>query len=161
VTSGVRYREKLWVPWYWWVLAAGFALSMLLAAAKFLGPAVGLGIGLGTMAVAGAILYAYSRTEVRVDDEGLHVGRALLEWPWLGAIAALDAEASRDRMGPGADARAWLCLRPYVPEVVEVTVADPADTHPYWLVATRHPQRLARVVRAQLPRADAAEDTVA
>lgn len=150
-SSDVRYREKLWVPWYWWVLAAGFALSMLLAAAKFLGPSVGLAVGAATMVIAGAILYGYGRTEVRVDAEGLHVGRALLGWAWLGDSEALDEAASRDRMGPRADARAWLCLRPYLPQVVEVTVADADDPHPYWLVGTRHPQRLVRVLRAGAP----------
>lgn len=144
----VRYRERLWVPWYWWALAAGFALSLLLAAAKFFGLGFGAAVGVATMGVAAAVLLGYGSTELRVDDDGFHVGPAMLGWPWLGDSKALDEDASQERMGPGADARAWLCLRPYLPCVVEVAVDDSADRHPYWLVGTRHPQRLVRVLRA-------------
>ncbi|HIT76119.1 MAG TPA: DUF3093 domain-containing protein [Candidatus Avipropionibacterium avicola] len=147
------YRETLTVPWYWWAVGAGFALSIFLAALRFFSPAVGLAAGVVTMLVIGLGLLAYGRTVVQVDAEGLHVGGALLAWPWLGTATALDRDGARERMGPGADARAWLLLRPYLVECVEVGVDDPDDTHPYWLVGSRHPQRLAAAIQQARPSA--------
>ncbi len=145
------YRETVAVPWYWWALGAGFAFSIFLAALRFFTPAIGLAGAVVTMLLIGLGLVAYSRTVIRVDTQGLWVGRGVLEWEWLGSATALSTEATRDRTGPGADARAWLFLRPFLDRGVEVAVVDPADRHPYWLVATRHPERLARAIEAARP----------
>ncbi|MPN07380.1 hypothetical protein SDC9_154650 [bioreactor metagenome] len=50
-------------------------------------------------------------------------------------------------MGAGADVQAFLATRPYIRRVVEVTLADPADPHPYWLISSRHPEELADAIR--------------
>ena len=42
-----------------------------------------------------------------------------------------------------ADARAYLLLRPYRKKAVKVSLSDPADPTPYWLVSTRRPDALA------------------
>ena len=55
----------------------------------------------------------------------------------------LDAAGTRARSGVEADARAHLVLRPWVSTTVELTLADPADPVPYWLVSTRRPGALA------------------
>ena len=58
----------------------------------------------------------------------------------------LDADQARRRAGVDADARAHLVLRPYVATAVEITLDDPADPVPYWLVSTRRPDALAAAV---------------
>ncbi len=45
--------------------------------------------------------------------------------------------------GVDADARAFLFTRPYLKRAVKVTVLDPGDRTPYWLISSRHPHRLA------------------
>ena len=49
--------------------------------------------------------------------------------------------------GVDADARAFLLTRPYLKRSVKITVQDPADRTPYWLVSTRHPRELADALR--------------
>ena len=34
--------------------------------------------------------------------------------------------------------------------LVRVDLNDPADPHPYWLVSTRHPERLADALRQEV-----------
>ena len=63
-------------------------------------------------------------------------------------MTALDAETTRLLAGRQADARAYLLLRPYLRRSVRVDVVDPADPTPYWLLATRHPDRLAAALSA-------------
>lgn len=140
--SGPRYRERLTVPIAWWVLSGLFALSLLLAFGFYLGPVWGVGSALISL-VAMAAVFAAAASRIVVDDTRLHVGRASIEFGYLGEVTALDASAARLRRGPKADARAFLALRPYVSTAVEITLTDPDDPAPYWLVASRRPQVLA------------------
>ena len=72
------------------------------------------------------------------------MGRAVIEHRYIGAAPrALDAAETRSRSVCEADARAHLVLRPYVSTAVEITLDDPADPVPYWLISTRRPTELA------------------
>jgi len=73
----------------------------------------------------------------------LHAGPAHISVDLLGPVEPLDAEETRRVHGVDADARAYLLTRPYLKRSVKVTVVDPADRTPYWLVSTRHPNELA------------------
>jgi len=145
--GSVRYRERLTVPIVWWVLSGLFALSMLLAVGLYVGPVWGICTALIIFAAVTAIFVA-AAIEVSVDQDWLRVGRASIELGYLGAAAALDAEAARRRQGPAADARAYLVLRSYISTAVEVTVTDADDPAPYWLVSTRRPRALTAALTA-------------
>ena len=75
------------------------------------------------------------------------IGRAVLELAYVSAVAGLDPEATAERSGPKADVRAHLVLRPYARSSIELTLHDPADPVPYWLVSTRRPAALAQAVQ--------------
>ena len=62
-------------------------------------------------------------------------------WRVFGTTRSADKAALL--RGPRADPAAHLFLRPYVKRAVYVGVADPSDGVPYWLISTRHPDRLA------------------
>ena len=56
-------------------------------------------------------------------------------------MLALDERQAAQLRGPKADPAALLLLRPYLKRAVYVGIADPGEGVPYWLVATRHPER--------------------
>jgi hypothetical protein len=143
------YTERLWVPVGWWVLTALFALSLLIAVLFYLGPVWGFGSGLLVMVVMGGAFLRYGREEIRVEPDRLWVGGANIEWEYVAEVRVLDEHATRRRRGPDSDARAYLVLRPYLNRAVEVTIADRTDPTPYWLISSRHPQRLAAAIAAQ------------
>jgi hypothetical protein len=145
----VLYRERLWVPLTWWLIGTFLALSVLVAVGAYLGPTTGLVAGLASMAVVGA-LFASAAVEIRLDPGELVVGRARIEIRFLGEATALDKAAAEHRTGPGADARAFLVVRPYIPGAVEITLDDRDDPAPYWLVSSRHPERLASAISAAI-----------
>jgi Protein of unknown function (DUF3093) len=147
------FRERLTVPIVWWVLAGLFALSVLLAVGAYLGPVWGVGTSVATLLVAAAIFGSASLV-ISVDAQETHVGRASIEHAYVAACRALNAEETRRRAGVEADARAHLVLRPYIKTAVEITLGDPDDPVPYWLVSTRHPHRLAAALQ------DAASSTL-
>jgi hypothetical protein len=142
----VRYRERLRAPIRWWVVAALLVASVFVAVDVPVGPRVSLPVTAVVAAGTAALLVRISRAEVVVDAGGLRAGRATLP-PWaIGDVEPLDAAATRRLRGPDADVRAYDLQRPWVATAVRVTVADPADPTPYWLVATRHPAELAQAL---------------
>jgi hypothetical protein len=138
----LRYRERLSVPVAWWVLSGLFALSMLVAFGFYLGPVWGLGTALGSFLVMAAV-FAAAGIRIGVDATHLRVGRAAVEFRYLGDVRPLDAQQARLRRGPQADARAYLVLRPYIHTAVEIVLTDAEDPVPYWLVASRRPRAFA------------------
>ena len=102
---------------------------------------------LGALLVMGLVSYGSAR--LAVADGEFRAARAHIALAHLGAAEALDAEATRLAMGPGADARAFLVMRPYLKRAVRVPVTDPADPTPYWLVGSRHPDALAAALNAR------------
>jgi hypothetical protein len=140
--GGVLFRERLTVPWVWWLLAVGFALSVLFALGLYVGPVWGVGVAVASMLVAVGI-FASAAVVISVDGQEIRVGRAVIEHRYIGAAQALDASETRNRSGVQADARAHLVLRPYVSTAVEITLDDPADPVPYWLISSRRPTELA------------------
>ena len=143
----MRFRERLSVPALWWLLAAGFALSLLVGIGAYLGPMWGIGVAAASLVVACA-LFVHAAVPIVVDSQAIRIGRAVIEHRYIAGARALDAAATRRRGGVEADARAHLVLRPYIPTAVEITLADPADPVPYWLVSSRRPQELAAALTA-------------
>ena len=140
------FRERLTVPSIWWLLAGLFALSVLIAVGAYLGPVWGIGTGLATMLVAAAI-FVSAAIVISIDAREIQIGRARIEHAYISSGQALTAEQARQRAGVEADARAHLVLRPYIKTAVEITLDDPDDPVPYWLVSTRRPQQLAAALR--------------
>lgn len=142
-----QYDERLGVPLRWWVLAAAFLASLLVAFVVSTPLWVALGGTAVLVAVVGGILLGYGAARVSVRDGVLRAGRAHIPVALLGDVDVLDDAAARQLAGPDADARAFLVLRPYLHSAVRVEIRDPADPTPYWMVATRHPDRLAAALR--------------
>lgn len=148
----VAYRERLYAPWYVWVVVVALTASLGIAYGFWLGPPVGVAVLVVAQGAATWWLLATAPLVV-VDDLVLRAGRARLPLRYVGRIAPLDEQQSRDARGRLADPAAYLCLRGWVPRTVLVEVEDERDPHPYWLVSSRDGHALAR---ALAPARDAA-----
>jgi hypothetical protein len=109
---------------------------------------------------AAAGLFVGADLVILVDRQGIRIGRAQIDHRYISGCRALDVAATRRRAGVDADARAHLVLRPYVDTAVEITLADPADPVPYWLVSSRRPDELAAALTTASGRAATTEDAV-
>jgi hypothetical protein len=143
------FRERLSVPVLWWLLAVGFALSMLAALGFYLGPVWGIA-GASCSLLAATWLFVRAGILVVVDDHAIRIGRAEIDHPYIAGCRALDADGARRRAGVEADARAHLVLRPYIATAVEIALADPEDPVPYWLVSSRRSAELAAALTAAI-----------
>jgi hypothetical protein len=99
--------------------------------------------------VVGGFLLAWGAVRIEVTDGTLRAGRDSLPLSAIGEVQALDEAQTRVLRGPRADPSAHLLLRPYLKEAVYIGLADGQEAAaPYWLVATRHPDKLAAALTA-------------
>lgn len=141
--SPTHYRERLSVPIRWWAQGTMLVASLWLAVIVAVPGAVAWAVTGAAVALMAALFLTYGAALVSVEDGWFRAGRARVEVRFVGEVVPLDAEATRLVAGRDADARAYLLLRPYRKKAVKVSLSDPADPTPYWLVSTRRPDALA------------------
>lgn len=108
---------------------------------------LGLGVGAALWGASIGLLWALSPV-VFTDGQTIRAGRAQIERQFVTGIEAFHREDARQERGPRLDARAWLVIRPWVDPVLKVTLSDPEDPTPYWIVSSRHPERFLAAWRA-------------
>lgn len=146
--ASTRYDERLWPGPGGWALVVVFAAA-LGAALLPVGNAAAAVTGVVALAV-GLVLAVVTAPRVGVENGTLAAGSARIPVELLGTATTLDRAGVRRAMGPGLDARAFVCLRSWVGGAIRVEVVDPADPTPYWIVSSRRPGVLAAAVaRAQ------------
>lgn len=137
------YYERLLPPLTWYLVAAGIVGSVFVAFVFATCPLAAI-LGASVAALAAAAVIVSQASFVRVDGDGtLTAGRSSLEAAYRGPAEPLDAEQTRAVLGAEADARAHLAVHGFCPTSVRVRVHDAADPHPYWVVSSRQPRRLA------------------
>jgi hypothetical protein len=135
------FAERLKVPRRWWLVAAvGVAIGGAEVFAGFTWE-VAVSVYAALAVPVAAFLVTVGRATVRVDRAGLHAGGRTLPLEEIAAATPLTADATRHRLGPGADPAAHVLTRGYVPTAVLVRPVH-AEPAPYWLVSTRRPDQL-------------------
>jgi hypothetical protein len=142
------YRERLLVPVSYWLLAVPVVLT-LGAEAYFIvdGFIPPLFIGLLFLIVA-TFLVHWSSATIEVTGAVLRAGKNTLALSEAAEVIALDERQAMVLRGPQADPAAYILLRPYLKRAVYIRLANPAEEVPYWLIATRHPERLAAAIES-------------
>jgi len=146
----VRYRERLRVPWWWWPI--GIGLSAVLAFE------VNMGIRnlpdwlpYATLAaVAVGVLLWLGRVEIRVVSTGagagsqveLWAGQAHLPADVVSRSAVVPRSAKSAALGRQLDPAAFVLHRNWVGPMALVVLDDPDDPTPYWMISSRHPDRV-------------------
>lgn len=143
----MRYRERLTVPWWWWPPAFGLAALIALEvnrAARDLPDWISFAV---LCAIAAGVLIWFGRFEVRVTagQDGVPVlwaGPAHLPADIISRSAQIPVTAKSAALGRQLDPAAYVLHRAWVGPMVLVVLDDPDDPTPYWLVSSRHPERV-------------------
>lgn len=142
----------MWVPWWWWPLA--FALAALIAVEVNMGvPSLPRWLPFAALfpVAAGALLWL-GRVEIRVTtaDSGVELwaGEAHLPAAVISRSADIPRSAKSAALGRQLDPAAYVVHRGWVGPMVLVVLDDADDPTPYWLVSTRHPERVLSALRS-------------
>lgn len=141
-----EYRERLTAPLSWWLGAialSAFTGWIVRVATTF---RIGLVVAIVVALIILAGLARYGWVSVRISAAGIQAGPARLEPRHIGQVEALDTRGWARAFGPEGDVRAYTFTRPYVRTGVRISVDDPADPTPFWLVSTRFPESVARAL---------------
>ena len=150
-SQSVRYRERLRVPWWWWL--PGFALAALIAlevnqGVQALPNWVPFAVLLPVAAVA---LLWLGRAELRVvagaGETELWVGAAHLPVSVISRSAEVPRSAKSAALGRQLDPAAYVVHKAWIGPMVLLVLDDPDDPTPYWLVSCRHPDRVLSALR--------------
>jgi hypothetical protein len=140
------YRERLWAPWSLY-LATALVIPASLLVFLPINTTVGVIVAIGMYAAAVVLLNLFASV-IEVTDTEFRAGRARLPRSVVGEVAGYTGPSATTQRGPALDARAWVLFRGYVRDVVKVEVVDDQDPTPYWLVSSRHPDRIAEALRS-------------
>jgi hypothetical protein len=147
-TEQAVYSERLWPSPGIWAATAGFGAALGLIPAPI---SVEAAVIVAVIGCVGLVTLLTLTTPVlRVTADRFVAGRAQVPISLVSGIEPLDQAQMREARGVRIDARAYLCLRGWLPAGAKVILNDPDDPTPYWLVSSRRPQALAQALRGAM-----------
>ncbi|MDQ1736742.1 MAG: hypothetical protein QOH56_2993 [Pseudonocardiales bacterium] len=163
--AGVSYDERLYSPWWWY--PAGLGVAVLLGA-EFALAFTAWWAWLPTIAlvvICLLVVWRISAGRVTVTPNALTAGDRTIDLGVIQSAIGLTSGELRRLVGRHSDPRAFTFIRSWVGPGVQFVLArndsarndsapsnsapnDSRDDVPYWVVSTRHPERLLAALEA-------------
>ena len=101
------------------------------------------------VAVTAVLAWIYSATAltIEVDGEELRVGKAHINLRFIGGCIDLDNEAIRRVRTRDADPNAYLAIRFWAPQGIQIVIDDINDSTPYWLISSNRGAELIKAIK--------------
>lgn len=150
--SGERYAERMRLPLAGWL--AVIVVAVLAGALSNFGDLrwwrVAASVALMVAVFVGAWWLSRLRVAVAEADGEvwLHVDDARLPMSAVAEVQVLEPVAYSDAMGVALHPLAFIVQRPWINRGLRIVLDDPADPTPYWIVASRRPERLKAALTA-------------
>jgi hypothetical protein len=144
--SGERYAERMRLPVAGWL--AVIVVAVLAGALSNFGDMrwwrVTASVALMAAVFAGAWWLGRLRVSVEAvgDEVWLHVDDAKLPMSAVAEVQVLEPVAYSDALGVAQHPLAFAVQRPWINRGLRIVLDDPDDPTPYWIVASRRPERL-------------------
>jgi len=135
------FFERAGWPLWLWLFLLFLAASLSLA----FWAALGNGWALGTLGVQLVALgYGAMRTPLRIEvkDGVVTVGVARLPLEFISGVKELSSREMQQMRGPAVNPSAYPAIRFWVSTGVQITISDPQDPTPYWLVSCKNAHQL-------------------
>jgi Protein of unknown function (DUF3093) len=146
-TTSTQYRETLRTPWWWYPVALSVAI---LLAAEFQISGYSLTVWIPFLTLlpfSVAIVWSLGRSRLTISPTELSIRNAHLPLRYVSGVVALDARTLRRVIGREGNPRAFVATRPWIGPGIQLQLDDPDDPTPYWVISTRHPDRVMTLLR--------------
>ena len=142
----MRYREVIRAPLWLLAIVYFFMLTLVISLWAALGNDAAL---ISLVVVTAALVWIYSATalKIEVDEKELRVGKAHIALGFIGDSVNLDNEAIKLIRTRDADPRAFLAIRFWAQEGVQVEIKDKNDPTPYWLISSERGAELIKAIK--------------
>ena len=142
----MRYREVIRAPLWLLAIVYFFMLSLVISIWAALGNNPAL---IALVLVTAALMWIYSATALIIEVNGkeLRVGKAHISLSLIGDCIDLDNEAIKRVRTRDADPLAFLAIRFWTPQGIQVAINDTRDSTPYWLISSNAGAELIRAIK--------------
>ncbi len=96
-----------------------------------------------------ALIYAAvaMRSSISIDERELRIDRAHIDLKYIGGVDVLNTSQMRLLRTRDADPAAFLAIKFWISTGVQITVLDPRDPTPYWLVTSKRGDEIAALLK--------------
>ena len=142
----MRYHEVIRAPLWLLAIVYFFMLTLVISLWAALGNGAAL-ISLVVLTAALVWIYSASTLTIEVDNEELRVGKAHISLNLIGECINLDNEAIKRVRTRDADPRAFLAIRFWAQQGIQVEIKDKNDPTPYWLISSNAGAQLIKAIK--------------
>ena len=139
------FREKLSPPIWGWVALTGFCLMLAVSVSAVFGDLTAVIVFV--ILVLFFIFFGYKYSPViKVDNEFLYANKAKLPLNIITQATPLSVSETTKIRGINADPKCFSATSPLINTSIRIDFEDKHDPHTYWLLSTRKPEELSRVL---------------
>jgi hypothetical protein len=146
-TEPIIYRERVRPDLGTFIAVATLLPAVTLVSEPF-DYRIGIAVGLILVISIWAALF-FLAPVIKVGSSHLTVARAKIPRNLLGKIEEIAKDEIFSERGPKLDPAAYKVFQGTVKTAIKISLNDPNDPTPYWIISTRKPAQLAEVLRAK------------
>ena len=142
------YSEPLRTPWWWYLV--GIGVAVILSAEFHVAGITAMNVipYFVLIPLAIGVVWSLGHSRLEIADGEVHIRGAHLPLRYISGSIALDQRTLRRVVGREGDPAAFVSIRPWIGPGVQLWLDDPDDPTPYWIVSSRHPERVVAALRA-------------
>jgi Protein of unknown function (DUF3093) len=146
-TEPIVYRERVRPNLGTFIAVATLLPAVTLVSEPF-DYRIGIAVGLILVISIWAALF-FLAPVIQVGGSHLTVAHAKIPRNLLGKIEVIAKDQIFSERGPKLDPAAYKVFQGTVKTAIKISLNDPNDPTPYWIISTRKPAQLAEVLRAK------------
>ena len=139
------FREKLTPPIWGWVALTGFCLMLAVSVSAVFGDLAAAIVFVILVVMFIFVGYRFSPV-IKVDSEFIYANKAKLPLSIITKATPLSITETTKIRGINADLKCFSATTPLINTSIRIDFEDKDDPHTYWLLSTRKPEELSRVL---------------
>ena len=143
------FREKLTPPIWGWVALTGFCLMLAVSVSAVFGDLIALIVFVFLVFVFIFLGFKFSPV-IKVDNKFLYANKAKLPLRIINKATPMSISETTKIRGINADPKCFSATSPLINTSIRIDFKDKDDPHTYWLLSTRKPEELSRVLTQKL-----------